>query len=207
MHTENMENILDKFTYHFKKLLINAQNLAFAKKHEFIETDDILISLILSKGSLGSDILIKQKIDTSFLAQSETPDQPMPTTINSEKLPQPSEETQKIIEKAVVTSYKYHHKYIGTEHLLWGIIESDSKDIAKIFEKARLNVQILRQHLNLILKSTSKFSDLTVQEEIKDLDHIMHDSVPEANTTNNFTMNLTTKEIQKKIYPVIGRKK
>jgi len=60
MNHENTSNILNKFTYHFKKVLISAQNLALTKKHARIESDDVLLSLISAKGSLGSDILIKQ---------------------------------------------------------------------------------------------------------------------------------------------------
>ena len=56
----NTQNILNKFTQHFKQVLINAQNTAFSKKHKNIEPADLLISLIKTKGSLGSDILIKQ---------------------------------------------------------------------------------------------------------------------------------------------------
>ena len=70
MPNNKPQNILDKFTYHFKKVLINAQNLAFAKKRKFIEPADLLASLVNIKGSLGSDILIKQKIRINLLVFS-----------------------------------------------------------------------------------------------------------------------------------------
>ncbi|PIR06843.1 MAG: ATP-dependent Clp protease ATP-binding subunit ClpC [Candidatus Komeilibacteria bacterium CG11_big_fil_rev_8_21_14_0_20_36_20] len=207
MNHENTSNILNKFTYHFKKVLISAQNLALTKKHARIESDDVLLSLISAKGSLGSDILIKQNLNTEFLKTMDLAENYSTVDINLEELPQPSEEMQKIIEKAVITSYKFHHKYIGTEHLLWGILESDNKTVAEIFEKAKINIRSLKQHLSLILKSTSKFSDLTHHEDMKELENIFDENQPEASTIENFTINLTTKEIQKDIDPVIGRKK
>ncbi|MCD4760712.1 hypothetical protein K8R42_02325, partial [bacterium] len=204
MINDNSQNILNKFTYHFKKVLINAQNLAFSKKREQIEPEDLLISLIKTKGSLGSDILIKQKIDSAFLSTTNLSTSYQAVAINPENMPQPSEESQQIIEKAVVTAYKFQHKYIGTEHLLWGISQSNNEKIAKALDQAKINVSNLKQHLNLILKSTSKFSDLAADEEIKELENLM-DQTTEATNLENFTVNLTTEEIQKDIDPVIGR--
>ena len=198
-------NILNKFTYHFKKVLINAQNLAYFKKREFIEPQDLLISLVKTKGSLGSDILVKQKIDPAFANSITIMSSHQNASVDAEIMPQPSDESQKIIEKAVITAYKHQHKYIGTEHLLWGLSHSENENITKTLQKAKINTHSLRQHLNLIMKSTSKFSDLAAEDEIKEVDHIFDDHNQESNTLENFTVNLTNKEIQKDIDPVIGR--
>lgn len=201
------QNILNKFTYNFKKVLINAQNMAYAKKRAFIEPEDLLFSLLQSKGSLGSDILIKQKVDPNFLNALKLANNFRPVSVDPEKMPQPSESAQQIIEKAVVTAYKHQHKYIGTEHLLWGLTQSEDQKIKQNLEKAKVNISNLQQHLNLILKSTSKFSDLAKDEEIKDLDDFLEDNTSEAGNLDNFTINLTSQEIQKDIDPVIGRVK
>src|SRR3989339_692443 len=207
MISDNFQNILDKFTQHFKQVLITAQNIAFSKKHEAIEPEDLLISLIKTKGSLGSDILIKQNIDLGWL-QMATFDTYQSIAISPESMPQPSLESQKIIEKAVVTAYKHKHKYIGTEHLLWGLSQNADEKTTQILQKAKVNTQSLKQHLSLILKSTSKFSDLTSEEELKEIEEIFNEEGP-ANTNDleKFTIDLTSKEIQKDIDPVIGRVK
>ena len=206
MINNNAQNILNKFTQHFKQVLINAQNTAFSKKHKTIEPEDLLISLIKTKGSLGLDILIKQKIDINFLRMSgQSSYQSM--AISPEHLPQPSIESQKIIEKAVVTAYKHKHKYIGTEHLLWGISQSSDEKITQILQKTKINQQNLKQHLNLILKSTSKFGDLTADEELKEIEDILDQGNENTDNLEGFTIDLTNDEIQKDIDPVIGRAK
>jgi len=206
MINNNTQNILNKFTEHFKQVLISAQNIAFSKKRETIEPEDLLISLINTKGSLGSDILIKQNIDVNLLRMSGYSSY-QSIAINPEHLPSPSVESQKIIEKAVVTAYKHKHKYIGTEHLLWGISQSTNEKTIQILQKAKVNPQSLKQHLNLILKSTSKFSDLTTDEELKEIEEFLDDGQVENTNLENFTINLTNSEIQKNIDPVIGRTK
>ncbi len=215
----NTQNILNKFTQHFKQVLINAQNTAFSKKHKNIEPADLLISLIKTKGSLGSDILIKQNIDINFLHMAGHSSYQSiainPDKVNrearedplGETLPQPSIETQKIIEKAVVTAYKHKHKYIGTEHLLWGISQSSDEKTTQILQKAKVNLQNLKQHLNLILKSTSKFSDFTSDEELKEIENILDEDNEGIDNLEGFTINLTNDEVQKDIDPVIGRAK
>lgn len=208
MLNDNFQNILNKFTKHFKQVLITAQNIAFGKKRELIEPEDLLISLIKTKGSLGSDILIKQNIDIGFL-QMATYDSYQSLTVSPENMPQPSMESQKIIEKAVITAYKHKHKYIGTEHLLWGLSQSSDEKTIQILQKAKVSTHNLKQHLNLILKSTSKFNDLTDEEELKEIEEVLSDenSDNHNNELERFTVDLTNQEIQKDIDPVIGRSK
>jgi ATP-dependent Clp protease ATP-binding subunit ClpC len=208
MENTNPQNILNKFTYHFKKVLVNAQNLAFVKKHTHIEPEDLLIAIATTKGSLGSDVLIKQKISASFINTTKVSAEYQAVSIDPANMPQPSEESQRIIEKAVVTAYRFQHKYIGTEHLLWGLSESVHENTAKVLQQANINTKNLKQHLNLILKSTSKFNDLAAEDEIKELEHLLDEGHLDNNTTlGGFTVNLTTEEIQKDIDPVIGRDK
>ncbi|MBT6691141.1 ATP-dependent Clp protease ATP-binding subunit [Candidatus Parcubacteria bacterium] len=208
MKNTNPQNILNKFTYHFKKVLVNAQNLAFVKKHTHIEPEDLLIAIATTKGSLGSDVLIKQKINASFINNTKLSAEYQAISIDPANMPQPSEESQKIIERAVVTAYRFQHKYIGTEHLLWGLSESVHENTVNVLKQANLDSKNLKQHLNLILKSTSKFSDLAAEEEIKELEHLLEEGDVDNNSTlDGFTVNLTTEEIQKDIDPVIGRTK
>jgi ATP-dependent Clp protease ATP-binding subunit ClpC len=206
MPNQNQENILHKFTSHFKQVLLKAQNLAVNKKQEFIEPTDLLLALATTKGSLGSDILIKQQIDPLFLNQNALNQTPPISNINPADLPQPSDNSQAIIAKAVVTAYKFQHKYIGTEHLLWGLTESGDGEVKQAMVEAKIDLTGLKQHLSLILKSTSKFSDLAAEEDLKEIENLMEaPASPDNGPLENFTINLTSEEIQKDIDPVIGR--
>jgi ATP-dependent Clp protease ATP-binding subunit ClpC len=202
----DLQNILNKFTYHFKKVLINAQNLAFAKKHAEIEPLDILVSLAQTKGALGSEVLLKKNINTSLLS-----DQPTNYSNNLEadpsQLPQPSENSQQVIEKAVIISLKNKHKYIGTEHLLWGLSESQDQELQQLWQKTKTTSQSIQQHLNLILRSTSKFHDITTEEETteREMENMLDDRQASHGVLDNFVIDLTNKDIQIDIDPVIGR--
>jgi len=202
---KDLQNILNKFTYHFKKVLINAQNLSFAKKHNEIQPIDLLISLAQTKGALGSEVLLKKNIHNILLADQTLKYTP---SINSDPqlLPQPSASSQKIIEKAVILAFKHKHKYVGTEHLLWGITESDNEQLQAIWRKTKTTAQQIQKHLSLIIKSTSKFNELTIEEDVneRELEHLLDDHSNNA-VVNNFAIELTNKDVQADIDPVIGR--
>ncbi|PWB38526.1 MAG: hypothetical protein C3F02_03310 [Parcubacteria group bacterium] len=207
MSSENSQNILDKFTFHFKKVLIRAQNLALAKKHREIEPADLFVSLAQTKGSLGSDILTKQKINLSLFETINMADNYEIVGLSAEQMPQPSEAAQAVIEKAVVTAYKYQHRYIGTEHLLLGLLESTNDALQKLLIDSQLDTKNLKQHLIFILKSTSKFNDLatSAEEDLREINNLTGEPNLEISVLESYTVNLTSREIQKKIDPVIGR--
>lgn len=202
------QNILNKFTYHFKRVLINAQNLALAKKNTEIEPEDLLVSLFTTKGALGSDILIKHNVKIDLGNPNNSIDFEVVATVDPKYLPQPSTLAQRVIERAVVAAYKFQHKYVGTEHLLYGFMDTADENIAVILQKANINSQNLKQHLNMVLKSNNKFNDLSAEENtVKDLDALFDESTPEPNPLDIYTINLTSAEVQKDIDPVIGRQK
>ncbi len=205
---EEPQNILNKFTYHFKRVLINAQNLAFAKKNTEIQAEELLSSLLSTKGALGSDILIKHNVKIDFADPENKIDFEIVASVDPEHLPQPSALAQKVIERAVIAAYKFQHKYVGTEHLLYGFIDIADEQIAQMLKKANINTQNLKQHLQLILKSNNKFNDLSAEEKnAKEIEDIFEDNLPEQSPLDTYTINLTSAEIQKDIDPVIGRQK
>jgi len=199
-----MENILNRFTFHFKKVLIDAQNLAFNNGQKEIEPKDIFIALLNAKGSLGADVIIKQRIDNKYWEEILKAKLKQTILEDITKFPQPSKETEKIIESSVSLAYRYKHKYIGTEHLLFSINESEDSKLKEMFTKAKLNSKSLKQHLEMIMKSTSKFNDLTGEEIHKEVDSLLEDPEEES-ILDSFTVDLTNKEIQENIDPVIGR--
>lgn len=202
---KDLQNILNKFTHHFKKVLISAQNIAWFNKHKQIEAVDILTALLQIKGALGAEILLKKEIDKLLLSNQNNSKQIDELTIDIpwEELPQASNSVQKIIEKSILTAFKHQHRYIGTEHLLAALIESDDQTLLKIWEQAQLKPKLVQQHLNLILKTTSKFNEFTLSDELKELDSLNEQQA--HNILKNFTVDLTDENIQKDIDPVIGR--
>ncbi|MBT7553054.1 ATP-dependent Clp protease ATP-binding subunit, partial [bacterium] len=84
--------------------------------------------------------------------------------------------------------------------------ESSDETLQDIWKQTKTSAKHIQQHLNLVIKSTSKFNELTNEEETgeRELDQILDDRMPNTAITN-FAIDLTDKTVQLDIDPVIGR--
>ena len=155
------KSITDKFTTHLKNTIAEATKVAIAENSKTLEPVNLLLSLAKQRGSIGSEILVKSgfRID-QITNYKESVDKTRNIDLKS-SLPNFSSSSKRAVEKAGLISAKYEHKYIGTEHLLFGLIEVEDKKIKDLLGGHRINLTDLKQHLLIVLKSTSKFPDLT----------------------------------------------
>lgn len=72
-----------------------------------------------------------------------------------------STHARSVFEKAARTAFQFHHRYIGTEHVLFGILSVKESMAYKLLEKSPVDVKALNQQVQIVLKSTSHFPDLS----------------------------------------------
>lgn len=207
-------NIYNKFTYHFKRVLTLAQNVAVSLHHPAVEPLHLLYCLSNEKGSIGTEILHKNKLtpDKVKRALEILNNNQSKYQTSTQSLPALAGASQKIMEKAVRVAFENRHKYVGTEHLLYGMIESDDKLLNQFFEEQQINKEGLKIHLKSILKSTSKFPDLTSNFDQnsgspEDLERVMVENLTakKESALGAYAIDLTDEKIQQNIDPVIGR--
>jgi len=202
--------ILHKLTKHLKKSLKTAASLALQMRHKQINPEHLLYGLSSSRGSVSYDILkkinLKQEKIKDYIRNTLNPIFEKP--IKSEDL-KFSSSAKKVLEKAVLLANKYNHKYVGSEHLLLSLIELENKKIEDFLQKNNISKKEIKKRINSILKSTSKFPDLTgFFEESEEKEKVP--AAPKSSKTpalDFFATNLTDKNLQKEIDPVIGREK
>lgn len=208
-----LDNILEKFTAHFKRILIQAQNIAWQEQSTAIEPVHLFEALLQQRGCIGIEIMQKQNVtvnSVSFRAPERLNvhvENRQPDVWN---MPQPSAKSQRIIELAVKTSYEYKHKYVGSEHLLMGILKVPDHRMRAIFSQHQVNMQSLLEQVDIVLKSTSRFNTIQPDSNADAARDFETDTLQEGPGTGSmldiFTTNLTTDKVQKNIDPVIGRK-
>ena len=155
-------DFLARFTTHLKEVLQKALTFAIQQGRFIVEPGDLLVGLLQEKGSIGAEILTKSNVR---LAQAEetfrgypTPNQP-----GSAIAPDLSSGVKRVLEKAVLTAHIYEHRYVGTEHLLAAMLETDLPDVKTFLESQGMHMDYAREQLAGILKSTSKFPDLSLR--------------------------------------------
>jgi ATP-dependent Clp protease ATP-binding subunit ClpC len=207
---ETRPNILEKFTTHLRTTLEHASDFAYSLRHVFLNPEHLLYGLLESRGGIASEILTKNGVDgealkTFIIARNEPLNADVQFARDQLKLSLPS---KRAIEKAARSAHDYEHKYIGTEHLLSGLLELNDPTIDRFFREGRLPIKEIRQQLITIFKSTTKFPDLTGffeanQEE--DEGPANRERNGKGSALDFFATELTDPRLQDDIDPVIGR--
>ncbi|MFH0828919.1 MAG: ATP-dependent Clp protease ATP-binding subunit [Candidatus Kerfeldbacteria bacterium] len=204
-------DVLNKFTAHLKNTLQRAAALALELGNRFINPEHLLYGLAESKGGIAFEILTRSgfdvaKLKASIRERNDTAAQPSRLTVSDLRFSLPA---KKALEKAVLVAGQYEHKYVGTEHLLWGILEINDATIDKVIQEHNINAQETKQHLQLVLRSTSKFPDISgFFEGVRETEPTgMPKERQKGTALEYFTTDLTNATLQKKIDPVIGREK
>ncbi|HAV11152.1 MAG TPA: ATP-dependent Clp protease ATP-binding subunit ClpC [Candidatus Moranbacteria bacterium] len=153
-------DIFNKMTLHAKKSLTEAGVLALHYKSEYIEPIHLLFAIHLEEGSLGSNMLKGMGLKKShFSSVLPTRSKKAAHQINKEIQPTPSESLQDLITRAYSLASSFSYPYVGTEHLLYALIESDDESIKKIFQKTSIKKGDLEM-LSQLPMDGEPFSDL-----------------------------------------------
>lgn len=157
-----------KLTFHARHSIKEASDIASFCKDATIQPKHLLFAIHNEKGSLGSILLENMgftgKVLTKFcfpkLQTKATTKTKIPTTLKKKTLlKEPasfSEATKDIITRAYAIASQFDYPYVGSEHLVYAIIESTDPTI----EKLLTSVDIKKQDLHSVLKSHINTSDI-----------------------------------------------
>ena len=119
----------DRFTTNLKMVFAKASAYAVAGGSLKIEPEHLVLGILSQKGSLGAEVLIKigVKNDDNLRLFSNQP--------GIEPTLALSEFSQRAIEKAAFIAENYEHLYIGTEHLLAGLLKAAPQALENMLDR------------------------------------------------------------------------
>jgi ATP-dependent Clp protease ATP-binding subunit ClpC len=130
--------IFEKLTNHAKKSLEESKNIALYCKAQKIELKHLLWAIYLEKGSVGSNILKDLGINSeSFDKFSPKKKDLAARKKTTQKDLEFSEDIKKSIVKAYSMASGFGYPYVGTEHLVYAIIEFPNQDIREILSTTK----------------------------------------------------------------------
>lgn len=149
------KKIENKFTSHLKNVLRGAEDTAKSLGQGEITAEHLIFSIVSRKGSLGASMLDVEDFDMKELRSK------------IEKLPKASrgkvafaENLKNIFQEMTLCASRYNHSYIGTEHLLCAILESNDPEVREIFASMKIDSRKLEDGLEAILESSLRFSGI-----------------------------------------------
>ena len=130
--------------------------------HEYIGTEHILMGLVKEGSGVGATVLKNLDVDIKRLRfEVDKLVKSGPDMITAGKLPQ-TPRAKRVIEFAVEEARALNHNYVGTEHLLLGLLREGEGIAAQILMTLGLRLEDVRQEvLNLLGCSGTSMAELT----------------------------------------------
>ena len=202
-------DVLEKFSTHSRRALRDAFLICRARGDAAVEVAHVFCGIARQRGSIGAELLAKDNIDAETIEKSLGIHAVKPAA--SGQPVRLSDATRQSIERAALLSSRFGHRYVGTEHLLAGMLEQQGAWLDEFFKKHKISRQLLRERLTVVLKSTTKFPELAeALDAISPPDEEMVTpglrlSRPPVSALAAYTTELTDTAVQQRIDPLIGR--
>ncbi len=141
-----MSDKLDKFTKRARRVLTYAQEEATRLNHNYIGTEHLLLGLIREEEGLAAKVLRELGVEQTRVRQVVEDivgrGQAAPGTRLSL-----TPRTKRVIELAVDEARRMGHHYIGTEHLLLGLVREGDGIAVNVLKSLNVNPDKVRAHL------------------------------------------------------------
>ena len=189
-----------KFTKSGEKVLEIANELAIELGHNYIGTEHILYGLACEESGVASKVLEKQNVTPETVIE-KIEELIGVNTMNEAIVIGFTPRTKKIIENAFLEAKRLGSDYIGTEHLLIGIMKEGDSIAVRIMLDLGVNPEELYDDINQVLNDFENYTN-----ESKDIKQEKN-SFNSTQTLNQYGTDLTKQATEGLLDPVIGRKK
>ena len=189
-----MASRFEKFSERARRALTRAQEEAQHFGHSYIDTEHILLGLIVEDDGVASKILNNLGVAASKVrAAVEFVVGRGERTNQGEVGLTPR--AKKVIELAVEEARRLDHTYIGTEHLLLGLLREHEGTAASVLESFGVTLEKVQNELNSILSQTTAQTKSSARTSAK------------TPILDQLGVDLTQSARSGKLDPIIGREK
>uniref|UniRef100_A0A7V3YMM7 ATP-dependent Clp protease ATP-binding subunit n=1 Tax=Candidatus Caldatribacterium californiense TaxID=1454726 RepID=A0A7V3YMM7_9BACT len=191
--------MFERYTERARKVIILAQDEAVRLKHNHIGTEHLLLGLLREREGLAAKILDSFDI-TLELVRSELEHMVDRTEYQGSREVAFTPRAKRVLELALDETRRMGHNYVGTEHILLGILREGEGVGAQILRRLGLDLEMVRNRLYEFLNESS-----SSQESFPDSPPSHRES--RTPVLDEFSRDLTQLALEKKLDPVIGREK
>lgn len=152
--------MFERFTDRARKVMALANQEAQRFNHEYIGTEHILLGLVKEGSGVGANVLKNLGVDLRKVRlEVEKLVHSGPDMVTMGKLPQ-TPRAKKVIEYAIEEARSLNHNYVGTEHLLLGLLREHDGVAAQVLMNLGLKLEEVREEvLNLLGAGMDKEED------------------------------------------------
>ena len=151
--------MFDRFTDRARKVMALARKEAQRFNHDFIGTEHILLGLIQEGSGVAANVLKNLGVEIEKIRREiEKNVQSGPSMVTMGQLPF-TPRAKKVLELSMEEAQELGHNYIGTEHLLLGLIRENDGVAAQVLLDMSLKLEDVREAVLELLGAESMQSD------------------------------------------------
>lgn len=182
----------DKFTERVRKVMYLAREEAGRLQHDYIGTEHLLLGLIREGEGIAANVLTNLGLDLEVIRQTVESMVAAPgSTLTLGEIPF-TPKAKRVLELAIEEARQLGHNYVGTEHLLLGLIREGEGVAARVLQELGVDRKKVRDETLKLLGGPPAGK---AQEEEKS----------ETPALNQFGRDLTQLARELKLDPIIGR--
>ena len=198
----------ERFTDRARKVMQLANQEAQRFNHEYIGTEHILLGLVKEGSGVAANVLKNLDVDLRKIRlEVEKLVQSGPEMVTIGKLPQ-TPRAKKVIEYSMEEARNLNHNYVGTEHILLGLLREQEGVAAQVLMNLGLKLDDVREEvLNLLGHGMDSSEDRPSREGGGEREASGSSKSGKSKTPalDSFGRDLTELAKQSKLDPVIGR--
>ncbi|HOQ67483.1 MAG TPA: ATP-dependent Clp protease ATP-binding subunit [Candidatus Atribacteria bacterium] len=190
--------MFERYTEKARKVIILAQDEAVRLKHNHIGTEHLLLGLLREREGVAAKILDSFDI-TMDLVRAELDNFTDQKEYTSSREVAFTPRAKRVLELALDETRRLGHNYVGTEHILLGILREGEGIGAQILQRLGLDLEMARAKLYEVLNEASEG-----EESLSRTSPSRESRTP---VLDEFSRDLTQLASEGKLDPVIGREK
>ncbi len=196
-----MSNKMERFTQRARRVLSLAQEEAERMQHSHIGTEHLLLGLMREEGGVAGRVLRElglRQVQVEQLVEKLTNANKRPGVTRMDLSPA----TKKVLELAVDEARRMGHHYIGTEHLLLGLVRHPEGVAMDVFKELRISPDEIRRQTRRVLQENPLQTSRRSLEAPQDRAGRASVKTP---MVDQLATDLTALAEEGKLDPVIGR--
>ncbi len=190
-----MSDTLDRFTKRARRALTLAQDEAQRLGHKYIGTEHLLLGFLREGEGIAAQVLTEMGVSLERVRRM------VEDTIGSDERPtiaalELAPRTKRVLELAFDEARRLDHHYIGTEHLLLGLVREGQGIAAGILDSLGVDLKVIRQETMRRMQGGSPSQAPESKESSRS-----------QSVVEQLGIDLTEAAREGKLDPVIGRQK
>jgi ATP-dependent Clp protease ATP-binding subunit ClpC len=194
---------MERFTQRARRVLSLAHQEAERARQNSIGTEHLLLGLMDEEGGVAGRVLRELGMTSERVREVVARVSGTPTTFDPDRI-ELAPETQQVLEYAVEEARRLGHHYIGTEHILLGLVRVEATAM-EVLRRLGVTPDQIRRQTRRVLNESASSSPTPAAPTQGGRNAPASANNPKTPLVDQLASDLTSKAEEKKLDPVIGR--